>query len=68
MIKQLTCTTCHRPVARNEAVQRGDLRTVRAWHRACFTFHRATVELDADVFGMPLTRRLLESGAEGMSK
>ena len=62
-----TCTACHQPVARNEAIQRTDLRTVRAWHRACYTVHRATKDVDAaaveaDVCGGTLSERMERAG------
>ena len=62
-----TCTACQQPVARNEAIQRTDLRIVRAWHRSCFTVHRAVKHVDAaaveaDVCGGTLSERMERAG------
>ena len=62
------CAACGTHVARNEAVQRTDLRTVRAFHRDCWTVIRALAGIDfAALEGMPLTRRLVavETGRMG---
>ena len=56
----LICTACGTRVPRNEAIQRTDLRTVRVYHRDCYTVIRALVGIDFAALGdMPLTRRLL---------
>ena len=66
---RLTCTACGTPVARNEAIQRatGDLLTVRAWHRDCWTVVRALKGIDfAALEHMPLTRRMMLAEVERM--
>lgn len=42
-----TCTTCHQPVKRYNAVIRGDAHQQNYWHPVCFTIHRATQDVDA---------------------
>lgn len=61
------CTICRDPVSRNEAVQRTDLRSVRAYHRSCFTIHRAVKDIPVDVVvdevvGGSLLERMTRAG------
>lgn len=36
-----TCTDCHQPIPVGTAVLRGNGHELLAWHRECFTLHRA---------------------------
>lgn len=53
------CQSCHRPIPRGSAVLRGDLRVVRAWHRDCYTVHRAVKDVPVpEVLSGTLMERL----------
>jgi hypothetical protein len=57
-----TCTACHTPVPTHVAIARGDLRTIRYWHRDCFTVSRAVAGVVVPV--MPLTVRMALAAAD----
>jgi len=55
----VTCTACHMPVKRYNAVIRGDAHQQNHWHPACFTVARYTAGVEVpEVVGTSLTERL----------
>jgi hypothetical protein len=60
----LPCQAGDGDVRRGEAVIRGDGRTQRAWHKDCFTLHRAVRDIEVpEIPAMPLTQRLEAASA-----
>lgn len=63
-----TCAACSRPISKGAAVLRGNGRELVAWHRECFTIHRAVkdvcaAEIAAEIaFGGTLSERLARVG------
>lgn len=60
-----TCTACHQPVRRSDAIIRSDAFVQVAYHRACFTIERAVNGIDVtavqtEIVGRTLSERLAE--------
>ena len=54
-----TCHACHLPIPRGSAVLRGNGHEALAFHRDCYTVHRAVGHVVVvEVPEQPLTRRL----------
>jgi hypothetical protein len=54
-----TCHACHQPIPRGSATLRGNGHELLAFHRDCYTVHRAVGDIVVvEVPSMPLTRRL----------